>query len=334
MSKSYVLVIGGAGYIGSHMAKVLFQKGFHVIIYDNISTGFTELAKFGQLVIGDLSNKKFLNTLFKNYNFECVMHFAASSLVSESVVQPAKYYNNNVVNTLNLLDVMIENDVNKIVFSSSAAIFGEPQYVPIDEDHPMQPINPYGASKMMVERILSDYATAYDLNFVSLRYFNACGADPKGNLGEMHKPETHLIPLALQAASGRKKNFTIFGEDYSTPDGTCIRDFVHVNDLCMAHFLAMENLTGSNLKYANYFNLGSGSGFSVRQILSEIKAVVSKEGYDFSIINKPRRIGDPAVLIADSSKVVNELGWEKTFSSLNEIIKHAWAWEKQLSSSC
>jgi len=227
-----------------------------VVVLDNLSTGSCELAHYGELVIGDLSNTQLLEQLFKEYAFAGVMHFAASSLVGESVQNPAKYYRNNVAHTLNLLEVMVNHGVKHFIFSSTAATFGEPEYVPIDEAHPQQPINPYGASKLMVERILQDYHHAYGLNSICLRYFNACGADPEGELGECHDPETHLIPLILQAASGRRESITVFGRDYATDDGTCIRDYIHIEDLCSAHLLAMCSLINGVKRGALAYNLG------------------------------------------------------------------------------
>jgi len=234
----------------------LVRAGHTVVVLDNLSTGSCELAHYGELVIGDLSNTQLLEQLFKEYAFAGVMHFAASSLVGESVQNPAKYYRNNVAHTLNLLEVMVNHGVKHFIFSSTAATFGEPEYVPIDEAHPQQPINPYGASKLMVERILQDYHHAYGLNSICLRYFNACGADPEGELGECHDPETHLIPLILQAASGRRESITVFGRDYATDDGTCIRDYIHIEDLCSAHLLAMCSLINGVKRGALAYNLG------------------------------------------------------------------------------
>lgn len=326
----HVLVIGGAGYIGSHMAKQLVQSGHQVTILDNLSTGFRRLARYGRLVEGNLGDRDLLATLFSEQTFDGVMHFAANSLVGESVVAPAKYYQNNVANTLNLLDVMLEQGVHQFIFSSTAATFGEPDYSPIDERHPQHPINPYGRSKRMVEQVLQDYADAYGLNSVSLRYFNAAGADPEGELGECHDPETHLIPLILQAASGRRADIKVFGRDYSTNDGTCVRDYIHIEDLCTAHALALEALMSGQLQGAHAFNLGNGQGFSVQQVIDVVQRVVAEDGYAVTVNDAPRRAGDPAVLVADAALARKELGWRPQYADLETIVRHAWAWEKQL----
>jgi len=329
MQKYTILIVGGAGYIGSHMVKMLAEDGHRVIVLDNLSTGFEEAARFGEkLIVGDLADESLLDQLFTDYQFDSVMHFAAASLVGESMENPAKYYRNNVSNTLNLLDVMVKHQVLNFVFSSTAAIFGEPEYTPIDERHPKNPINPYGASKLMVERILEDYASAYGLNSVCLRYFNACGADPDGELGEMHDPETHLIPLVLQAASGRRDNIKIFGTDYPTPDGTCVRDYIHILDLCDAHRLAMHQLLGEKLKGADVFNLGNGDGFSVKEIIDCAQEVVAEDAKKIDLLEQSRRPGDPAVLVADSAIARNDLDWQPEFNQLNQMISHAWQWEK------
>lgn len=326
-----ILIIGGAGYIGSHMAKQLANNGHRVTILDNLSTGYKHLAKYGELVVGDLADTNLLENLFTRNTFSGVMHFAASSLVGESMVEPAKYYRNNVANTLNLLDVMVRHGVKNFIFSSTAATFGEPEYTPIDEQHPQNPINPYGASKLMVERILQDYASAYDLNSVCLRYFNACGADPAGELGECHEPETHLIPLILQAASGRRKAITVFGRDYPTEDGTCVRDYIHIEDLCTAHGLALDVLIAGKQQGAQAYNLGNGQGFSVQQVIDTAIKVVTTDGCSLVIEEGERRAGDPAVLVADAARVKTELGWQPQYADLNTIIHHAWQWEKKSS---
>lgn len=325
-----ILVVGGAGYIGSHMSKMLFLLGHEVVVYDNLSTGHKGSAIYGKLVVGCLSDVSTLEKLFKDFNFSAVIHFAASSLVGESVSNPAKYYRNNVANTLNLLDLMVKYSVNHFIFSSTAAIFGEPVYVPIDEVHPQKPINPYGCSKLMVERILLDYATAYGLDSVALRYFNACGSDPEGELGEIHEPESHLIPLILQAASGRRKSITLFGQDYPTEDGTCIRDYVHVEDLCSAHALALNYLIKNKAKGGLSFNLGNGAGFSVQQVIDTAKRVVAKDNASFIVELGERRVGDPAILVADATKAKEVLGWKPEFNDLDTIVRHAWRWEKRL----
>lgn len=330
---SQILIIGGAGYIGSHMAKQLVNSGYQVTILDNLSTGHKHLAKYGKLVVGDLADTNLLENLFSNNTFSGVMHFAASSLVGESMVEPAKYYRNNVANTLNLLDVMVRHGVKNFIFSSTAATFGEPEYTPIDERHPQSPINPYGASKLMVERILQDYASAYGLNSVCLRYFNACGADPAGELGECHEPETHLIPLVLQAASGRRDCIKVFGRDYATEDGTCVRDYIHVEDLCSAHGLALQHLLSQHIQGAQAYNLGNGLGFSVQQIIDAAIKVVAEQGYQLKVEEAERRAGDPAVLVADATRAKTELGWQPKFGSIDTIIRHAWQWELKQASS-
>ena len=325
-----LLIAGGSGYIGSHMVKLLVLNGHRVISLDNLSTGFRSLAKYGQLVVGDLSDTELLDELFSQNKFDAVMHFAASSLVGESIVNPAKYYRNNVVNTINLLDVMVKHDVRNFIFSSTAAIFGEPIQTKINEEHPKKPINPYGKSKLMIEMFLEDYASVYGLNSVSLRYFNAAGADPDGELGECHQPETHLIPLVLQVASGRRDYITVFGSEYVTSDGTCIRDYIHVVDLCEAHKLALEKLMSSNLQGAKAFNLGNGDGFSVKQVIDVCKELVAKDGREINVIYGDSRDGDPAILVADTRKAGKELVWKTKFNNLEDIINHAWIWEKKL----
>jgi UDP-glucose 4-epimerase len=325
-----ILIVGGAGYIGSHMAKMLVLANHDVTILDNLSTGYEFLAKYGELIIGDLSDEALLDDLFKKNQFDAVMHFAAVSLVGESVKNPSKYYRNNVTNTLFLLDVMRKFNVNKFIFSSSAATFGEPKYSPIDELHPQRPINPYGYSKLIVETILRDYAEAYGLNSVSLRYFNACGADPDVELGESHDPESHLIPLALQAASGRRKSITVFGNDYDTNDGTCVRDYIHVNDLCHAHALSLNKLMTTENSGALTYNLGNGHGFSVNEVITAVKRIVEKDGCNLIVNYGNRRSGDPSILVADATKINDELGWKPMYSKIDDIINHAWAWEQKL----
>ena len=329
MSKNKILIVGGAGYIGSHMVKYLANRGFVPIVLDNLSTGHAESARFGQLVVGDLADQALLDQLFNEHEFTAVMHFAAASLVGESMEHPAKYYRNNVSNTLNLLDAMVKHGVKDFIFSSTAAIFGEPQYTPIDEAHPKNPINPYGASKLMIERILEDYAAAYGLNSVSLRYFNACGADPEGDLGELHDPETHLIPLVLQAASGRRESIKIFGSDYPTPDGTCVRDYIHIVDLCQAHYKALEKLLDQSISGAQGFNLGNGNGFSVKEVIETAGAVVSKDGKTITVDKADRRPGDPAVLVADARAATEIFNLQPKYSNLEEMVEHAWAWESK-----
>ncbi|WP_373018215.1 UDP-glucose 4-epimerase GalE [Thiomicrorhabdus sp.] len=325
-----ILVVGGAGYIGSHMVKMLSKSGHSVTVLDNLSTGFKRLARYGDLVVGDMADTIRLEQLFTDKGFDAVMHFAASSLVGESMQNPEKYYRNNVANTLNLLNVMLKHDVKHFIFSSTAATFGEPEYIPIDENHRQNPINPYGSSKLMVERILQDYSLAYGLNSVSLRYFNACGADPEGEIGECHDPETHLIPIILQVASGKREAVTVFGRDYPTADGTCIRDYVHINDLCSAHALALHKITTENSGLALAYNLGNGHGFSVQQVIDVVKAVVAVDGKTVTVKEGARREGDPAVLVADSGLAMQSLGWKPQFPDLETIVEHAWQWEKKL----
>jgi len=320
-----LLVVGGAGYIGSHMVRMLLDDGHEVVTLDNLSTGHRDAVQGGDFVLGDLADCVLLDNLFAGHRFDGVLHFASFIQVGESVREPARYYRNNVANTLNLLDAMVKHGVGAMIFSSSAAVFGEPQYVPVDESHARAPINPYGASKLMVEQILADYGRAYGLKSICLRYFNAAGADPEGNLGERHDPETHLIPLVLQVAAGRRPFITVFGRDYETPDGTCIRDYVHVNDLCRAHFLALENLWGGGESSA--FNLGNGQGFSVRQV---VDAAIKVSGKDIPVVYAERRAGDPARLVADSARARKILGWSPQFLSLEKIIGHAWLWERKL----
>lgn len=317
-----ILVVGGAGYIGSHMVKQLTLANHEVVTLDNLSCGYKDAVKYGELLVGDLGDRNVLNTLFSRHRFDAVMHFAAFIEVGESVLNPAKYYHNNVVNTQVLLDAMVKHNVENFIFSSTAAIFGEPQYTPIDEAHPQQPINPYGRSKLMVEHMLEDYDHAYGLKATCLRYFNAAGADPDGELGERHNPESHLLPLIVQAASGRRADIKIFGQDYPTEDGTCVRDYVHINDLCSAHSLALARMqhSGDSARY----NLGNGKGFSVQQVIDTAKQV---SGKDFNVIIAERRAGDPAVLVADASLARKELGWQPKFNQLETIIETAWQWE-------
>jgi UDP-glucose 4-epimerase len=320
-----ILVVGGAGYIGSQMVKQLLQSNHEVVVFDNLSTGYRDAVVGGEFVLGDLANRENLKQLFEQHSFDGVMHFASFIQVGESVLKPSKYYQNNVSNTLNLLDAMVEHDVKKLIFSSTAAIFGEPQYVPLDEKHPKQPINPYGLSKWMIEQILQDYDKAYDFKSICLRYFNAAGADPDGEIGERHIPETHLIPLILQAASGRREKITIYGNDYDTPDGTCIRDYIHVVDLCQAHLLALEQLlSGAS---SSVYNLGNGAGFSVKQVIDTAKEITQKP---IKIDMGQRRDGDPARLVADSSQAKIALQWQPRYADLEKIVADAWRWEQKM----
>ncbi len=318
-----VLVAGGAGYIGSHMLKALGENGIDVTIVDNLDKGYRDAVVHGDLVEADLGDIEALNAVFDSSSFDGVMHFASFIEVGESVREPARYYKNNVSNTQNLLDVMVDHGVGNFIFSSSAAVYGEPQYTPIDESHPKKPVNPYGKSKHIVEQMLADYERAYGLKSVSLRYFNAAGADEDGQLGERHNPETHLIPLVLQAASGRRDSISVFGKDYDTPDGTCIRDYIHVQDLCDAHLLALEYL--DNRDESAQFNLGNGSGFSVQQVIDCARSVTHRE---IPTRIEARREGDPAILVADSQKARAELGWNPARSELEHIVETAWRWEQ------
>ena len=319
-----ILVVGGAGYIGSHMVKQLTTAGNDVITLDNLSYGYRDAVKYGEFVEGDLGDDTVLDAIFKTGDIDAVMHFAGFIQVGESVIKPAMYYHNNVVNTFTLLDAMLRFDVKNFIFSSTAAIFGEPDYTPIDEKHNKQPINPYGHSKLMIEQVLDDYDDAYGLRSTCLRYFNAAGADPEGELGERHVPETHLIPLILQAASGRREDIKIFGDDYATDDGTCVRDYIHINDLCEAHSLALHKMIKTD-KSARY-NLGNGKGFSVKQVIDVAKNV---SGNDFKVTIEPRRAGDPAVLVADAALARQELNWQPKFAELEDIVKTAWRWETE-----
>lgn len=317
-----ILVIGGAGYIGSHTAKMLHKKGYNAIIYDNLSKGHKEAVCGFVLEQGDLGDRAYLLEVFKRYQIDAVMHFAAFIEVGESVQNPSKYYHNNVCKVVNLLDAMAEAGIKKFVFSSTAATFGEPVKEKIDETHPQLPINPYGNTKLAVERLLADYDKAYGIKSVILRYFNASGADDKGKIGESHDPETHLIPIILQAAAGKRPNIKVFGKDYPTPDGTCVRDYVHVNDLAEAHILGLEKMDKENVSLD--FNLGSGSGYSVAEIVKLAKEIT---GVDFTVEYAPRRAGDPAVLVADSAKAQKLLGWKPQYD-LRAILQTAWNWEQ------
>ncbi|MES9884971.1 MAG: UDP-glucose 4-epimerase GalE [Sedimenticola sp.] len=320
-----ILVCGGAGYIGSHMVKMLARLSHEVVVFDNLSTGHRESVKWGTFVHGDLLVPGDLSALFENHTFDAVMHFSARSLVGESMVNPSLYYRNNVIGTLNLLEQMRLKKVSKFIFSSSAAIFGNPVAEEIDEEHPKNPINPYGRTKLMVEQILQDYASAYALNSVSLRYFNAAGADSEGDLGEDHDPETHLIPNILKAARGDDGvELRVFGSDYSTPDGTCVRDYIHVEDLCSAHLKAVEFLDKN--RGAHAFNLGNGCGFSVMEVLGSANRVVADQ---IPYRMDDRRPGDPATLVADCSHAVETLGWTPIYREMDSIVQTAWDWMKR-----
>ncbi|ARV60032.1 UDP-glucose 4-epimerase GalE [Nostocales cyanobacterium HT-58-2] len=324
--KPTILVTGGAGYIGSHTVLALKQAGFDVIILDNLVYGHRDLVEKVlqvELVVGDTGDRALLDDLFKTRDVAAVMHFSAYAYVGESVTDPAKYYRNNVIGTLTLLEAMLAASVKKFVFSSTCATYGVPQVVPIPEDHPQNPINPYGATKLMVERILSDFHVAYDFKSVRFRYFNAAGAAPNGLLGEDHNPETHLIPLVLQTALGKRESISVFGTDYPTPDGTCIRDYIHVSDLADAHVLGLKYLLEGG--DSQVFNLGNGNGFSVKEVIETAKKVTGK---DIKVVECDRRPGDPPALIGSGDKARQILGWHPQYPSLEEIITHAWQWHQ------
>ena len=319
-----VLITGGAGYIGSHTVKQLFLKNYNPVVVDNLSEGHRESIKNGEFIKGDIGDCNFLERVFLKNKFDIVIHFAASCYVEESVKNPQKYFYNNIVNSLNLLKVMLEHDVRKIIFSSSCAVYGEPVYIPIDEKHPINPVSPYGATKYIFEKILEYYENAYNLKYISLRYFNAAGADESGDIGEDHSPETHLIPLVLKVALNKIDKINIFGDDYTTPDGTCIRDYIHVTDLANAHILALEYLLKE--KKSDIFNLGNGEGYSVKEII-EISRKVTGHPIPESIVG--RRSGDPAKLVASSEKISSILGWKPLHSDIYNIIQSAWKWHKK-----
>ena len=317
-----VLVTGGAGYIGSHVVKALGGLGYEVLVVDSLVKGHREAVLFGKLEILDIGDKYSITEVLEQFKPDAVMHFAAFIEVGESVENPRKYYENNTVKTLSLLDAMLEHDVKNFIFSSTAAVYGNPEKVPIPETETVKPINPYGQSKACIEKILSDYSKAYGLKFVSLRYFNAAGADPEGRIGESHNPETHLIPLILKTAKGERESIKIFGTDYPTPDGTCIRDYIHVDDLAEAHILALKYLLDGG--ESEIFNCGYGHGYSVKEVIETVNRVT---GIDFKVEEADRRPGDPAILVADSSKLKSKLGWEPKFDDLEYIVKTAWNWE-------
>ena len=319
-----ILVCGGAGYIGSHCVNLLNKQGYDYVVFDNLSEGHIEFVDKENFFKGDLQNVSDLRNCFAKYNgFDCVMHFSASCYVGESVSNPQKYYKNNVMGTLNLLQVMLEFGVNKFIFSSTAATFGNPEYIPIDENHSQKPINPYGMTKLMVENILKNYDTAYGLKHVVFRYFNASGASSDSCIGEWHEPETHLIPLVLKTIKGEREKITVFGTDYKTDDGTCVRDYVHVDDIAQAHILGMKYLFSQNC--SNSFNLGSQNGFSVKQIIDICEKVT---GEKVNLEYGSRRPGDPDILIASSKKIKELLNWNPINSDIENIIQTAWKWEK------
>lgn len=321
-----ILVTGGAGYIGSHVVKALGLKGDEILVYDNLSTGHEWAILYGRLVKGDLSDTNYLDTVIREFKPEAIMHFAALIQVEESVREPLKYYRNNIFNTLNLLEVMERNKIKNLVFSSTAAVYGIPRDIPINEDSPLNPINPYGSSKATVERILGDLSNASDFRYISLRYFNVAGADPEARIGQAYGQSTHLITRALKAAKGEFDRLQIFGTDYPTPDGTCIRDYIHVDDLANAHSLTLKYLLEKGT--SRVFNCGYGFGYSVREVVNAVKEVT---GRNFTVEETERRKGDPPILVADSSRLKRELKWKPMHADLEYIIKTAWEWEKKLS---
>jgi len=321
-----ILVTGGAGYIGSHAVLALQRAGYQVVVLDNLSNGHRELVEKleVELIVGDISDRLLLDHLFTTHKIAAVMHFAAYIAVGESVADPAKYYRNNVNGTLTLLEAMVAAGIQQFVFSSTCALYGVPKIVPIPEDHPQDPISPYATTKWMVERILADFDTAYDLKAVRFRYFNAAGADPTGLLGEDHLPETHLIPLVLLAALDPQKSISILGTDYPTPDGTCIRDYIHVADLAEAHVLGLQYLLNGG--DSTVFNLGNGTGFSVRQVIETARQITGRE---IKVVESDRRAGDPPILVGSSDKARKVLGWQPQYPNLEEILAHAWQWHQQ-----
>ncbi|OUL25234.1 UDP-glucose 4-epimerase GalE [Nostoc sp. RF31YmG] len=325
--KPTILVTGGAGYIGSHTVLALKRAGYEVVILDNLVYGHRDLVEKVlqvELIAGDTSDRALLDQLFQTRNIDAVMHFSAYAYVGESVTDPAKYYRNNVLGTLVLLEAMLAASIKKFVFSSTCATYGVPEVVPIPENHPQNPINPYGATKLMVERILSDFDVAYGLKSVRFRYFNAAGADPNGLLGEDHNPETHLIPLVLLTALGKRESISIFGTDYPTPDGTCIRDYIHVSDLADAHILGLEYLLQGG--DSEVFNLGNGLGFSVKEVIAASEEVT---GLTIPVQECDRRPGDPPSLIGSSEKARKILGWQPQYPGIKDIVLHAWQWHQQ-----
>ncbi len=316
-----ILVVGGAGYIGSYMCKYLAGHGYNPVVLDNLVYGHRGAVKWGPFIRGSLADSELLRRVFSKYKMVAVIHFAAFCYVGESVKEPAKYYRNNVVNTLNLLEVMVEKGVNNFIFSSSCATYGEPVAIPITESHPQNPINPYGWTKLIIEQILDDFKKAYDLESISLRYFNAAGADPDREIGEDHNPETHIIPLFLRTELGQREMIDIFGNDYQTKDGSCTRDYIHIADLAQAHLLAMERLL-NGLPGAVY-NLGNGNGYSVKDVIDVAHNITGKP-IRSKIVE--RRLCDPAVLISSSQKAVKELGWKPQLPDLHTIIRTAWKW--------
>jgi UDP-glucose-4-epimerase GalE len=318
-----ILVVGGAGYIGAHTALALEAAGYEPLVFDNLSTGRREFLRFGRHVVGDLADRAALEAVFAG-GIRAVLHFAACASVGESVADPGKYYRNNVANTLNLLEAARAHGNCPLVFSSTCAVYGNPELLPLREDHPLRPVNPYGRTKLAVEWMLQDFAGAYDLRFCALRYFNAAGAAPAGaGIGEWHEPETHLIPLVLRAARDPAGVARVFGADYATRDGSCVRDYIHVSDLAEAHILALERLLAG--EPGAVFNLGTGKGYSVREVIACAKKVT---GLPITVEEAPRRPGDPDTLVADAGKAAAELGWKPKYADLESIVATAWEWEK------
>ncbi len=314
-----VLIVGGAGYIGSHAVKRLMAEGINPIVFDSLITGHRDAVLCTDFIEGDLKEKNDIRAVFERHEVDAVMHFAAHCYVGESVENPRKYYINNVLGGLNLLSAMLEAGVKDLIFSSTCAVYGEPLEIPLSEAHPRNPVNPYGVTKYIFEMAMEDYAAAYGLRYVALRYFNAAGADPEGELGERHDPETHLIPLTLMAAGGARDEITVFGENYDTPDGTCIRDYIHISDLISAHLLAYRHLKAGGDSGA--FNLGSEKGYSVREVIDVCREVTGRE---IKVTVGDRRPGDPPMLVASSEKIKGELGWEVKFDDLTEVVRTAW----------
>lgn len=319
-----ILLTGGAGYIGSHVNKRLTEKGYKTLVFDNLSKGHSDFLKWGTFILGDLACPEQIKLCFQHHAIESVMHFGGSINVGDSVFDPSSYYENNLVNTINLLNAMLKYNIKKFIFSSSCAIYGIPDEVPITEDHPQRPVSPYAKSKAMIEQILQDYDHAYGVKHINLRYFNAAGANPCGEIGERHNPETHLIPLAIQAALGKKDHLEIFGTDYPTHDGTCIRDYIHVDDLADAHIKALSHLSDSNS--SDSFNLGNNKGYSVKDIISSVQEIT---GSTIKTIESPRREGDVPVLLGSNSKASSILNWIPRYSDIDNIVDTAWEWHRQ-----
>jgi UDP-glucose 4-epimerase len=324
--KEYVLVTGGAGYIGSHAVKYLAKMGVPTLVLDNLSYGHREFVRWSDdFILADLLDRDALALVFSKYTIRAVMHFAAFTYVGESVSDPAKYYRNNVIGTLNLLDAMRNAGVRTIVFSSTCATYGDPLEIPIPETHPQNPINAYGMSKLIIEKALADYGCAYGLSWCALRYFNAAGADPDGEIGEWHDPETHLIPLVLDVACGRRAHIGVFGTDYPTKDGTCARDYIHVNDLASAHHLALEYLGAGGTSRA--FNLGNGNGHSVTDVIEAARRV---SGREIAVVYEGRRAGDPPALVGSADLAGSVLGWKARHGDIEEILTTAWNWHRKI----